>query len=261
MGAADVGAAAVPRARSAVREIGIIAALYVGYAAARTLADGRLGPAIVRAADIARVERVLHVPGELGLNRLATMHGWLGLAADYWYASAHYVVTAVVLVWLFRRGPGFYLPARRALAVASVVALGFYLTMPTAPPRMLPGFTDVMALHSDIGWWGSDASAPKGLGGMTNELAAFPSMHAGWALWVALAVWSATRSRLVRGAGVAYALTTAVVVVATANHWVVDVVVGQLIVLAVWFGVTHHHRRTTSVPVGTDDSLREPEAA
>ncbi|SFC34355.1 PAP2 superfamily protein [Nocardioides terrae] len=261
MCARDVGTTAVLRARSAVREIGIIALLYVGYSAARTLADGRLGPALVRAADIAHLEQMLHVPGELELNRFLTMHGWLGLAADYWYASAHYVVTGLVLIWLFRRGQDVYVPARRALAVATIVALGFYLTIPTAPPRMLPGFTDVMALHSDIGWWGSDASAPKGLGGMTNELAAFPSMHAGWALWVALGIWSATRSKLLRGAGVAYALLTGIVVIATANHWIVDVVVGQLIVLAVWFGVTHHRRRTTTVPVASEDPLRETQAA
>ena len=36
--------------------------------------------------------------------------------------------------------------------------------LPVAPPRMLPGYADVLASTSAHGWWGGDASAPKGLG-------------------------------------------------------------------------------------------------
>lgn len=224
-------------APSARRELAILAALYVGYSAARTLASDHLKPALSRAAEIAHVERLLHIPGEVGLNRLATMHDWIGVASSFWYATAHYLVTLVVILWLFTRRHDVYVPARRVLVVASLAALTFYLLLPTAPPRMLPGFTDVLALHSDVGWWGGHASAPKGLGAMTNELAAFPSMHAGWALWVALALWAASSSWIVRGLGIAHALITAIVVIATANHWVVDVLVGQLLVLVVWFAL------------------------
>ena len=250
--------ASPPRRPDARREFGIIAGLYLGYSGARTLADGDLGAALERAAGLVRLEQALHLPSEQWLNRVVTIHGWLGLAADYWYATTHYVVTAVVLVWLFRRGLDVYVPARRALALATLAALAFYLLMPTAPPRMVPGFTDVMALHSDIGWWGADASAPKGLGGLTNELAAFPSMHAGWALWVALAVWHGTRSRALRAAGVLYAVVTAIVVVATANHWAVDVIVGQLVVLVGWLGVHRRAVRATlvSVPVAEVSGVR-----
>jgi hypothetical protein len=223
------------RVPAAARELAIVAVLYAGYSAARSLAQGSLAPALTRALDLQRLEATLHLPGELWLNQLATTHMRMGLLADYWYASLHYVVTAAALLWLYWRGREVYVPARRALAVATLVALGFYLLLPTAPPRMLGGFTDVMALHSGSGWWGADASAPKGLGGLTNELAAFPSMHAGWALWVALAIWAGTASRTMRVLGLLYALGTAVVVVATANHWVVDVVIGQAIVLVAWY--------------------------
>jgi membrane-associated phospholipid phosphatase len=219
------------------------------YSAARTLADGNVPKAVARATDLERIERFLHLPGEMWLNQLATVHAWFGLVADYWYASLHYVVTAGVLLWLFRRGHDVYLPARRALTIATLVALGFYLTLPTAPPRMISGFTDVMALHSSSGWWGADASAPKGLGGLTNELAAFPSMHAGWALWVALAIWSASRSRLLRTLGVLYALGTGLVVIATANHWLVDVLFGQVIVLVTWVAVQSRQDAAGWLPV------------
>lgn len=234
----------------ATRELAVVGALYVFYCVARTAASSDLGQAAARATDLQRLERALHLPGEQWFNQLAIEHGWLGLAADYWYASLHYVVTAGVLAWLFTRGRATYVPARRALILATVIALGFYLTVPTAPPRMMHGFTDVMALHSGIGWWGASGSAPQGLGGLTNQLAAFPSMHAGWALWVTLAVWSATSSRSLRFLGVIYAAGTSVVVILTANHWLVDVVLGHAIVLASWWV---SYRWSTLRPAAPDE--------
>src|SRR5207342_655398 len=97
------------------------------------------------------------------------------------------------------RGRDIYVPARRALLVGTIVALVAYLLLPTAPPRLFGGYADVLALTSGDGWWGGDASAPKGLGGLTNQLAAFPSLHAGWALWVAMVVRRTTHNYWARG--------------------------------------------------------------
>ena len=104
-------------------------------------------------------------------------------------------------------------------------------------------------MHSDIGWWGAEASAPKGLGSATNQLAAFPSMHAGWALWVGLAVAAATRSAMARTLGFAYAAITSLVVIGTANHWVFDVLAGCAIVAIVWFACFRpKHERPSRSP-------------
>lgn len=232
-----------PPVRAAARELLVVAVLYVGYSAARALGSHDRAAALRRAIDLQRLEDRMYLGDERWLNAQAAAHAALGVPFDFWYASAHYVVTVVALLWLYRRGRDVYLPARRALTTATLVALAFYLTLPTAPPRMLGGFTDVMARHADAGWWGTAASAPKGLGGLTDELAAFPSMHAGWALWVALAVWSTTRSRLLRTTGVLYAATTALVVIATANHWVIDVLAGQLIVVLAWLATSAPRER------------------
>jgi len=120
--------------------------------------------------------------------------------------------------------------------VASLIALACYLLLPTAPPRLTGGgYLDVLSLHSNVGWWGADASAPKGMGQLTNELAAFPSLHAGWALWVALVVQRSTRNYWARGLGWAHAVITAVVVIGTGNHWILDVAVGwALVIVAMW---------------------------
>jgi hypothetical protein len=213
-------------------EIALIAGLYVTYTASRLLASNDLGPALHRARELHRFESYVGLDWEGAFNRFFTHHDVVGLFGAYWYSTAHYIVTLSVLVWLYLRHRAEYVTMRRALVVATLLALGMYLLLPTAPPRFLDSFVDVLDLHSAQGWWGADASAPRGLGHLTNELAAFPSLHAGWALWVALAVAEATRNRAVRALGWSHAAVTAAVIVGTGNHWMLDVIVGWLVVLA-----------------------------
>jgi hypothetical protein len=218
-----------------VREIILIGVLYVFYCITRTFADGDLGPAQDRAGDLHSLERVLHLDWEHSINNWFVAHAWAAIPACYWYAAAHYVVTLFVLVWLWRKGPQHYAPARWALVVSCLLGLACYLLLPTAPPRMLSGYTDVLSLHAADGWWSTDASAPKGMGQLTNELAAFPSLHAGWALWVALVVRRSTRNYWARGLAWLHALITAVVVIGTGNHWILDVAAGwALVIVAMW---------------------------
>ncbi|WP_345520510.1 phosphatase PAP2 family protein [Nocardioides conyzicola] len=218
----------------AIMELLLILALWVFYSLARLLADTSLQPALNRANDLLHIEDLLGISWEGPLNQLFTDHTVLGLAGSYWYATLHYVVTAAVLVWLWRLGADRYGPARRALVIGTLLGLAAYLMMPTAPPRFLSGYVDVLSLHAADGWWGADASAPRGLGGLTNELAAFPSLHAGWSLWVALALQVYATRKWVRVLGWAYALGTAIVIVGTGNHWVIDALMGWLVILVGW---------------------------
>jgi len=212
-------------------EIFLVAVLWTSYSLSRLLASDDLAPALARAKELSRLERYVGLDWEHPINGFFVRHDVVGLFGSYWYSVAHYIVTLVVLVWLYRAHRRQYVNLRRALLVSTLLALGLYLLLPTAPPRFVDGFTDVLNLHSAQGWWGADASAPRGMGQLTNELAAFPSLHAGWALWVAVAVYHVTRSRVLRGLGVAHALITAVVIVGTGNHWMLDVICGWLVVL------------------------------
>ena len=219
--------------RAALVEMLIILALYVAYSGSRLFASDSLRPAQRRAAELLDIESALHLSWEPALNQVFAVSRGLSLFGSFWYATAHYVVTAVVLVWLYRRGAEAYVPARRALLVGTIIALVAYLLLPTAPPRLFGGYADVLALTSGDGWWGGDASAPKGLGGLTNQLAAFPSLHAGWALWVAMVLQRHAPYRWMRIAGWAHAFITGLVVVGTGNHWVADVLIGWLVI---WLG-------------------------
>jgi PAP2 superfamily len=227
----------VARWRAGVVELVLILALYVAYSASRLFASDALRPARQRAAELLDLEQATHLAWEGTLNQWFVVSRGLSLFGSFWYATAHYVVTAVVLVWLYRRGPDLYVPARRALLVATIIALVAYLLLPTAPPRLFGGYADVLALTSGDGWWGGDASAPKGLGGLTNQLAAFPSLHAGWALWVAIVLQRHAPAngwgRWMRIGGWLHALITGLVVVGTGNHWVADVLIGWLVI---WLG-------------------------
>lgn len=221
-----------PRLVRGLLELVLILALWVAYSFSRLFADTAMVPALSRAEELLHLEGRLGIHWELPLNRIFTDHDMIGLIGSYWYATAHYVVTGAVLLWLYRLGSTFYVPARRALVAGTLLGLAAYLLLPTAPPRFIQGYVDVLSLHASDGWWSTDASAPRGLGGLTNELAAFPSMHAGWALWVAMVLQRFTRPIWLRVLGWLYALGTAIVIVGTGNHWVIDVIMGWLVVVA-----------------------------
>jgi len=216
----------------------LIGVLWAGYSLSRLFADGSPTPAVARAHRLLDLERFVWLDIEGWLNNWFAGSPALALVCSYYYASAHYVVTAAVLLWLWRRGSQIYSPARRVLVLATLAALVLYLVLPMAPPRLLPGYVDVLQLTSADGWWGGHASAPRGLGGYTNQLAAFPSMHAGWALWVAWVVQREVRRRWVRVLAWGHAAMTAFVIVGTGNHWVLDVVAGWL-VMAAAFGLVY----------------------
>ena len=68
-----------------------------------------------------------------------------------------------------------------------------------------------------MGWWGEAASAPRGMEGLSNQYAAMPSLHVGWAVWVALCVAHHASRPLVRRAVWIYPAIMSLIVMATAN--------------------------------------------
>jgi len=224
------------------RELVLLAVLYVGYSAARLLASNDSRLAINHANDVLGVERWWHIGIEVSWNSVLIDHQALSVFAGFWYATMHYVVTPILLILLWRHSHAHYLRMRRILVGATAIALVAYIFYPTAPPRMLDGYVDIMSSTSQWGWWGASASAPRGLGDLTNELAAMPSMHVGWALWCTIGAISLSRALWMRVIAVAYVVITTLVVVATANHWLLDAVVGAAITAAVWLVVRQFAR-------------------
>ena len=235
------------RWRSGVRELLVVAMLYAGYSVGRLLADDDLAAASDRAAEILRVEHLVGLDLEWAWSTWLASHHVLAVAASYWYSVGHYTVTPAVLLWLWWARSTAYAKERWTLVLASVIGLVVYVAVPVAPPRLM-GYVDVLATTATAGWWTEHASAPAGLGHLTNELAAMPSLHVGWAVWAGLVVWRLAHRPVVRLLAVAHPVVTSVVVVATANHWLLDVVAGAMLVLVVDVAVSAwHDRRVRSV--------------
>jgi hypothetical protein len=214
-----------------LQEIALLASLWIFYSVSRLVAANDLVAARGRAADVLHIERYVHLDIESWLNNTLTPVTQIAVPMSFWYASLHYLVTPAVLAFIYFRHRVEYTRVRNAIVIGSAIGLASYLAFPTAPPRLMPGtgYLDALARTASFGWWGGDASAPAGLGHITNELAAMPSLHVGWTVWVAWAVWRHTRI-VGRTIACLYVAGTTFVVVATGNHWVLDAVAGAAVI-------------------------------
>jgi len=213
------------------REAAAIALFYGAYLLIRGFVTVDISSAISRGNDILRLQEQFGLALEAPLNEALSAWPVVGLASAYLYATLHYVVTPLVLLGTVGR-PDAYRLARNSLAMATALGLIGYVLLPTAPPRLLEtGFTDTMAQWSSAGWWGEAASAPEGLEAFSNQYAAMPSLHVGWAVWVALVLDRPSRRLLSRFLIWSYPVVMAFVVMATANHYLCDAIAGTVCAL------------------------------
>jgi hypothetical protein len=222
--------AARPRAATRPRwwvELLVIGWLLFVYDAINNLAPLRLSVALGNARGILHLERVLHIDPELSLDRWVASHHTVGLILADYYDNAHFVVTLGVLGVLWWRRADLYRPLRNSLVLVNVIGFVVFWLLPVAPPRMLDGFTDVVASTHAFGSWHTGALASA-----ANQLAAMPSLHMAWAGWCTVALWRVSERRFVRALAVVYPCLTALAVLATGNHFVLDIV-GGLIALAI----------------------------
>ena len=234
--AAGPAPAAASRRLFSVRgaiEIGTLLVLAVIYNFVRAGGGpASKGAAMDHAHDIVRLEGWFFDKVEIGLNHWIVGVTFLAVAACYFYALMHYVMTPVVLLVSRKHGGWLYWRGYWALVLACAIALVGYANFPVAPPRLVPDVDaiDVMRQFSSWGWWGDAASAPRGLGDATNQYAAMPSLHFGWSLWCGIQMWG-FGGRWWKVGAVAYPLLQAIVVLATANHFLLDVLGGATCIL------------------------------
>jgi hypothetical protein len=212
------------------------------YDAVTNLAPLRLSVALGNARSLLHVERVLHIDPELSLDHWLAAHHTLGLVLSDYYDNAHFIVTLAILGWLWWRRADLYRKLRNSLVLVNVLAFIVFWRFPVAPPRMLDGFTDVVASTHALGSWHSGALAAN-----ANQVAAMPSLHIAWAAWCTLALWRASERRWVRALALAYPCLTGLAVLATGNHFLLDIV-GGLLVLGTAVLLVDAQRRTRGRP-------------
>jgi hypothetical protein len=160
-----------------------------------------------------------------------TRHHDLSEIAVWIYQHMHTGFTMGVLLLCYLAGPTVYRPARNALVLMNLVGLVVFFLLPVMPPRLLPGsgFVDSVAL---AGFGTAHSPGPVA----ADQYAAMPSLHLGWAVWVTIVVMALLHRFRVRWIAVLHPIVTAIVVVVTANHYVLDVVAGTAVALATCFG-------------------------
>lgn len=203
------------------RELGLGLLLFGCYLLVDSLESGaRHAAALAHGRDLASLERRLHIDIEGPLNRALAPHHTLSTLANYEYATTYIVSALLLLAWLWARHRELWRPARDSFVVLNLLAIATFWLYPTAPPRMLGdlGFIDTVSRGRTIGSWGS------GLVDAANQIAAMPSLHVGWALWVSVVLARITARRSVQLLSAVHVLLTVYVVVATANHYLLDAV-------------------------------------
>jgi hypothetical protein len=226
-----------------------ILAFYLIYSAVRNANQGSATEAFAHARSIIHLERWI------GLYHEETLQDWaLGfrpivIACNYFYGSMHFVVSIGAAVFLYRRFPNDYPRLRNTLALATALALVGFVGFALMPPRLLPesfGFTDTLAKYPTF--WSFNSGA---MSKVSNQYAAMPSVHIAWATWCTLVFAPRVRSRGAKALAILYPFLTLVVIVLTANHYLLDAV-GGVAILA--FGYVGAHLitragRGSSVPL------------
>jgi LmbE family N-acetylglucosaminyl deacetylase len=225
----DVGRFARPGRRTLARtrprllgEVAVVIGLLFVYDQVRSRVSVHPAVAVSHGWAILHAESAVGVEVESSVNGWLTDHAAVATMAVGYYQFVHLTAALTILAVCYRWRPAVYRPARNALVLTNVVALVVFALYPTAPPRLLPGagFVDTVA---DAGFGTDHGPIPS------DQYGALPSLHLAWATWVAIAGFAMTHRLLLRVVLAAHPLLTAVAVIATANHYLFDVVSGMLL--------------------------------
>jgi hypothetical protein len=211
--------------------------MYGGYVLIRDWngrrAGGDQGIARAHGLQVLHAERRLGLDVELGWQTWALQHRTLLTAMNVFYGTFHFVGTAAVFVLLLRRAPvDVFRRARTVLAVATGISLIAFLLYPTMPPRLLPpsyGYQDT--LETVGGLWSYNHGVVERI---SDPFAAMPSLHIVWAAWCAWALGTLLRNRCTRLLCAGYPLLTALTVLATGTHWLLDLAAGLAVLAGAW---------------------------
>ncbi|KAL7931751.1 PAP2 superfamily domain-containing protein [Trichoderma chlorosporum] len=182
------------------------------------------------ALQLLSIERFLHIDIEQSFQAyILSNHAYIVPLLKYIYHS-HIIIGAIFFVYIYTvLPPPLFRRIRRTIAMDNLIAFIIISLWRCYPPRMLPpeyGFIDV--LHE--GKTGSVWTDNK----FRLTIAAMPSLHFGTSLLFAACLARFSPHLVVRALAPLWPLAMFFTVVATANHFVLDVVVGAVVPLLGW---------------------------
>lgn len=244
-------------------EVLLVAGFYQTYGIIRNQFGSNSGGkdvALANALDIIALEKRLGLYVEpdiqaFFIDNIRFIQFW-----NVFYGSLHLFVTGSALIYLYRVHPADYARWRTAGLTTTGLALIGFSGYPLMPPRLLGSESKFGANLPDIpfvdtaleigGFWSFDNSA---IAEFSNQYAAMPSLHCGWALWCALVFVPRLQNRVLRVLLAIYPVATVFAVVVTANHYWLDAIGGYLIV-AMGYGFARAMERLAHKRHGTTEN-------
>ena len=236
-----------------LREVALVSGAMLAYFTIRNVTAGAPAEAFANGDRIVDFERWLGIDWEDGVQGVIAGRDALVTLANWIYIWGHWpvILSSAVALHIWRRDRYYLL--RNTLFISGGIGFLFFAFFPAAPPRLLEmGLVDTVSNQSHA----YRALQPPGL---TNQYASFPSLHVGWNLAVGIVLLLSTTHLAVRAFAVLSPAAMMFAVVATANHYVVDIAGGATVVLVGLAGA-HFIQKRRSVPTATlaDDEPAVP---
>jgi hypothetical protein len=209
-----------------MRQVLLFGAAYLCYTLVRGMVAGSATEAFQHARELIQLERTMHLFVEPSVQAWASGSRLLMDILSWLYVNAQTTVTIGALVYLYLRHNRSFYFVRNMFMIAMVIALVGYAVFPTAPPRFMPEWGFVDSVSAFTGVHVSHASAA--MNALLNPYAAVPSMHVAFALMIGWTLARLVRWRALKVLWILYPLLMAFVIVATANHFILDALLGAL---------------------------------
>jgi membrane-associated phospholipid phosphatase len=217
----------IERVRDGIAEVGLIVALFMAYEVTRGIAAGKEAVAFGHAREVMHIEQKLGLFHEIGLQTWFMTEPGLIRFLNFIYAYTHLAAIIIFAVWVYLFHSERYPMIRNTFLLILGTGLTIYILFPLAPPRFFPytGFVDTLKLYSGVNYDQQSVSM------LYNPFAAMPSLHVGFALFSGIGVIQVGRRLIYWIIGIAYPILMALSVVGTANHYILDVIVGAFITI------------------------------
>jgi hypothetical protein len=208
-----------------VRQAVLIWLAVLAYFGVRGLTESDPAGAQDNADRVLTLERWIGLDLERELQDLVHRSDLLVDLVNWIYIWGHWPVVIATLVYLAVADRPTYALLRNAMFISGAIGLVIFATFAVAPPRLFGvDYVDTVTIRSNA----YRVLQPPQL---VNKYAAVPSLHFGWNLLVAVAWAHTSKRRIVRLAAVVMPMAMGFAVVATANHWVFDVLAGGVVAL------------------------------
>ena len=213
---------------SLTRETTLLTLAALAYFGVRYITQGTTDAAIANANRLLHIESLFALDFEAGIQSWALARSSIATAANAIYMWLHWPVIIGALIVAYKKWPHSFLRLRNAMIISGLVGLIIFAAFPVAPPRLLADGVFVDTITNNASTYRS-LQSPS----LVNEYAAVPSFHVGWNILLVMALRPYLPRILRALAWISPILMTAAVVI-TANHYIVDAVIGAVVVFAAW---------------------------